>query len=98
VSFTPTASKFRGERCSGVNVVITDWQTFEPVRTGIHVACALRALHADAWDTKKLDWLCKHAPTAEAILAGTPADPIVAGWQKDLDLFRMRRKPVLLYE
>jgi len=98
VVFTPTASKFRGELCSGVNVVITDWRTFEPVRTGLHVACALRALHTEAWDTKKLDWLLKHEPTANAILAGKPADPIAASWQKDLDLFRMRRKPFLLYE
>lgn len=98
VSFTPTASKFRGELCSGLNVVITDWQTFEPVRTGIHLACALRAQHEKAWDTKRLDWLLKHEPTAAAILAGTPADAIVASWKKDLELFRMRRKPFLLYE
>lgn len=98
VAFVPTASKFRGERCSGINVVITDWRTFEPVRTGIHVACALRALHEKEWDTTKLDWLLKHAPTTQAILAGKPADEIVASWQKDLELFRMRRKPFLLYE
>ncbi|MFY9344083.1 MAG: DUF1343 domain-containing protein [Planctomycetota bacterium] len=98
IAFTPDASKFRGERCSGVNVVITDWRTFEAVRTGIHVACALRALHPDAWDTKKLDWLLKHEPTRDAILAGKPADEIVASWRKDLELFRIRRKPFLLYE
>lgn len=98
VSFTPNASKFRGERCGGINVVITDWQTFEPVRTGIHIACALRAQHETAWDTKRLDWLLKHEATATAILAGTAADEIVASWKKDLDLFRMRRKPFLLYE
>ncbi|MBM4062692.1 MAG: DUF1343 domain-containing protein [Planctomycetes bacterium] len=98
VAFTPAASRFRGERCSGINVAITDWRTFEPVRTGVHVACALRALHRDAWDTRKLDWLLKHEPTAAAILAGRPADEIVASWQQDLDLFRMRRQPFLLYE
>lgn len=98
VSFTPAGSKYRGERCSGVNVVVTDWQRFEPVRTGIHVACALRALHGPQWDTQKLDWLLKHEATRDAILAGRPADEIVAGWQKELELFRLRRKPFLLYE
>jgi len=98
VSFTPAASKFRGEPCGGVNVVITDWRTFEPVRTGIHVAGALRGQHGKDWNTDKLDWLLKHEPTRDAILAGKPADEIVASWQKDLDLFRMRRKPFLLYE
>jgi uncharacterized protein YbbC (DUF1343 family) len=98
IAFTPNASKFRGEACSGINVVVTDWRTFEPVRTGIHVACALRELFADGWDHKKLDWLLKHEPTRDAILAGKPADTIVATWQRDLDLFRMRRQPFLLYE
>lgn len=98
ITFTPTASKFRGERCSGVNVVVTDWRTFEPVRTGLVIACALRARHGAQWNTQKLDWLLKDAPTGAAIVAGTPADQLAASWQKDLDLFRIRRKPFLLYE
>ncbi len=98
IVFTPTASKFRGEPCSGINIAITDWQTFEPVRTGMHIACALHALHATQWDKKRLDWLLKHAPSTTAILAGKPADEIVGSWQKDLELFRLRRQPFLLYE
>ncbi len=98
VRFTPTASKHKGEECGGVHVLVSDWRTFEPVRTGIHVACALRALHGEQWDTKRLDWLLKHPATRDAILAGTAADAIVASWQKELDLFRLRRKPFLLYE
>lgn len=97
-AFTPDASKFRGETCRGVHVLVTDWQTFEPVRTGVHVACALRALFGDAWDCKKLDWLLKHKPTYDAILAGADADTVVAAWQKELELFRLRRKPFLLYQ
>ena len=98
VSFTPAASEFRGKRCSGINVVITDWSTFEPVRTGLHVATALRALHANQWDTKKLDGLLKHEATRDAILAGEAADTIVASWKKELELFRIRRQPFLLYD
>jgi hypothetical protein len=64
----------------------------------VHIGCALRALFADAWDTKKLDWLLKHQPTADALLAGQEPDAICASWQKELDLFRLRRKPFLLYE
>jgi uncharacterized protein YbbC (DUF1343 family) len=98
VEFTPKASRFRGERCGGVQVLLTDWRTFEPVRTGVHVACALRALFGDAWDTKQLDALLQHEASAAAIVAGTAADTIVASWQKDLELFRLRKKPFLLYE
>ena len=98
VRFTPTSSKHRGEVCGGVHVLLTDWRAFEPVRTGVHVACALRALYPDDWDPARLDWLLKHEPTRDAILAGTPADEIVAAWQQQLELFRMRRRPFLLYE
>lgn len=98
VHFTPTSSKHAGKRCGGVHILLTDWSTFEPVRTGVHVACALRALYPDDWQTKRLDWLLKHEPSFAAIVAGEPADEIVASWQKPLELFRMRRKPFLLYE
>jgi uncharacterized protein YbbC (DUF1343 family) len=97
VRFTPDASTFAGVACSGVQVVVTDWRTFEPVRTGVHVAVALRRLFAETWQTARLDWLWKHAPSHERLLAGDDAATIVAGWQKDLDLFRMRRAPFLLY-
>jgi uncharacterized protein YbbC (DUF1343 family) len=98
VRFTPTASRCQNQPCSGVNIVITDWRAFEPVRTGIHIAAALHALHADAWDVKRLDWLLKHKASADAVTKGEAADAIVARWQKDLDLFRRRRQPFLLYE
>ena len=98
VHFTPDASKHRGTRCGGVHVLVTNWQTFQPVRTGVHVACALRARFGDAWDTKRLNWLLKDDPTAAAILAGEPADQIVAAWQGRLKVFAMRRRPFLLYE
>lgn len=97
-TFTPTSSKHQGKACGGVHVLVTDWRAFEPVRTGVHIGCALRALFPDAWDTKKIDWLLKHQPTADALLAGGEPDAICAGWQKELELFRLRRKPFLLYE
>jgi len=98
VRFTPDASRHEGETCSGINLVITDWRAFEPVRTGIHLACALHTLHPKAWDTARLDWLLKDEASAAAIRAGEDADAIVASWQPGLKLFRLRRKPFLLYE
>ncbi len=98
VRFTPDASKFRGVECGGVHVLLTDWAVFEPVRTGVHVARALHRLFGEQWHTEHLDTLLKHPPTRDAILAGTAPDTIVAGFAKELDLFRLRRKPFLLYE
>lgn len=98
VRFTPDASRFAGEVCDGIDVAITDWRTFEPVRTGVAIAVALHRLFADAWDTERLDWLWKHPPSVSALRDGADAETIVAGWQRELDLYRMRRRPFLLYE
>lgn len=98
IQFTPTASKHAGQRCGGVQIAIRDWQSFDAVRTGIALARALRLLHADDWDPKRLDWLLKDEATAAAILAGEPTAAIVQRWQKDLDLYKVRRRPFLLYE
>jgi uncharacterized protein YbbC (DUF1343 family) len=81
-----------------VSILVTDWRTFEAVRTGMHIACALRLLFANDWDTSRLDWLLKDQASHDAILAGTKADDIISKWRRPLDLFRLRRRPFLLYE
>ncbi|MBL9079139.1 MAG: DUF1343 domain-containing protein [Planctomycetes bacterium] len=98
VRFTPTASRCAGEPCDGVDVVVTDWRTFAPVRTGTAIAVALHRLFPQQWDTAQLDWLWKHPASLAALREGRDADAITAGWQRELDLFRMRRRPFLLYE
>ena len=45
VSFTPTASKFKGEQCFGVFVEITDAKCFEPVQTGLTILLQMLALY-----------------------------------------------------
>ena len=98
VRFTPTSSKHRGVECGGVHVLATNWRTIEPVRVGMHVASALQQLFGSDWDTKRLDWLLKHATSCEQLRAGKPADDIIAAWRPALDVFRLRRQPFLLYQ
>ncbi|MFN3241331.1 MAG: exo-beta-N-acetylmuramidase NamZ domain-containing protein [Planctomycetota bacterium] len=98
VHFTPDSSKHRGKRCGGVHILVTDWATFEPVRTGVHVACSLHARFADDWDTRRLDWLLKDEASTAAILADTPADEILSTWKAKLRTFAMRRRAFLIYE
>jgi uncharacterized protein YbbC (DUF1343 family) len=98
VRFTPDASKHAGKPCGGIDIAITDWRAFEPVRTGLHVAAALCRLFPADFDTRQLDRLLKHEATAKALVAGAAPDAIAAGWQQELDLFRLRRKAFLLYE
>jgi len=98
VHFTPTSSKHKSKRCGGVQILVTDWRSYEAVRTGVHVACSLHALFGEAWDTKRLDWLLKDEASTAAILQGTPADEILATWNGKLRTFGMRRRAFLIYE
>jgi uncharacterized protein YbbC (DUF1343 family) len=44
--FRPTFHKFAGQTCSGVQIHVTDRQTFQPVRTSLNLLAALRELSA----------------------------------------------------
>ncbi len=57
VSFTPTSSKFKGERCSGVFVVVTDANAFEPVKTGLAIIRQLLALFPPEVKVNKASFL-----------------------------------------
>jgi uncharacterized protein YbbC (DUF1343 family) len=97
IRFSPTSSKFAGQECSGVQIAITDWQSFEPVGTGLAIACALRDRFAGRWEPDRLQWLLKSKRAWDAFAAGRSPAAIAAGWQQDLTVFRMRAKPFLLY-
>jgi uncharacterized protein YbbC (DUF1343 family) len=98
VRFTPTASKFKGEACSGVRFELTDRTAFRPVKTGLHIAAALRHLHPKQWQTRRFDRLLKNRATFDALLAAQPVAEIIASWQPALRDFMKRRRRYLLYD
>ena len=104
IEFTPTASKNANETCGGVQISITNRAELDPIAIGIELACGLQALHADAWDTTKLDRLLCDAAVAEAILsnavlADDPVRPdIEALWADELAAFERKRAKFLLYD
>jgi uncharacterized protein YbbC (DUF1343 family) len=98
IEFTPDASTFAGERCGGVNVIVTDRARFEPVRSGLEIALALQRRHGGNWEIDAYDRLLVSTATLDAIRAGRPFGAIEAAWQDALDDFRRRREPFLLYD
>ena len=50
VSFVPAASKYEGERCEGVFMILTDRLSVRPVRVGLEIASALHALSGSQYD------------------------------------------------
>jgi uncharacterized protein YbbC (DUF1343 family) len=98
IEFAPSSSKFSGEKCGGINVVITDRNQFEPLRTGLEIAVLLRKLYPDKWDAKAYDRLLGSKQTHEAILAGKPFDEVHAAAREGVDRFLRRRVQFLIYE
>ena len=103
--FSPTFDKYRGEVCGRVQLHVTDWDTFKPVETGLHML----ATCIDLWPEE-----CQWRTTAESerphfdLLAGTDkirnaltegisVDDITVGWKGDLASFMERREDFLLY-
>lgn len=98
IAFTPKSSVHAGKPCRGVRARVTDRGAFLPVRTGVGLALALRAVAGAAWKDEGLDRLFGERTTTDAIRAGRALLDIERGWDADLAAFAERRAPYLLYD
>ncbi len=97
--FTPSFSKFQGERCGGCQLHVTNRAAYRPVATTLAVLAAVRKqpgsrleLHADYFD--KVMGTCA---VREALERGQTAGRIVEGFAPGLAAFEKLRAPYLLY-
>jgi uncharacterized protein YbbC (DUF1343 family) len=98
IKFTPEASKFAGESCQGVNVIVTDRQRLRPVLTGLAIAVTLRKLYEKVWDVSKLNRLLANNEVLEAIKNGATLAELDKLSLQGLDEFLERRNQALLYK
>lgn len=97
IEFTPDSSKFQGETCRGVRILLTDRANLQPVRVGLEVAVQLRRLHPDDWEIDRYSRLLGNDAVLDALRRGDSAAQIEASYQDDLKRFLKRRKAFLLY-
>ncbi len=97
VRFTPDTSKFAGELCGGVNIVVVDRSRFRPVRAGLEIARHLHRLHPQDWETQRFNGLLSDRQTLEAVLAGKTVDEMESAWSAELQGFLHRRSRFLRY-
>lgn len=100
--FTPTASKYAGQPCQGVDIWASESAAFRPVRTGLTIISTLLRLYpgeARFLDGSPpfFDRLIGQSWVRPALLDGTPIASLEARWQDGLDRFAERRRPFLLY-
>lgn len=97
IEFIPDSSKYVNEQCHGINIAITNRETFEPVRMALEISVALRALHPDEWETKNYNRLLGSEAVSQAVLKGLPADAAMELADKGMDEFLKRRSAFMLY-
>jgi len=98
IEFTPTSSVFAGERCSGVQILITDWEPLDAVRVGLTLALVLRRDYTQTWQPEKLMTLLVNQAAYEGVVHGKGYAEITAGWAGDLAAFAGRAAVWRLYE
>jgi uncharacterized protein YbbC (DUF1343 family) len=96
-TFTPAADPYAHELCRGVRVTVVDRSQFEPVRSGLAIARALRSLYAGKWQLEKLDRLLVHPEAVRAIDAGLPLAAIADTYRAEQAAFAIKREKYLLY-
>jgi uncharacterized protein YbbC (DUF1343 family) len=105
--FRPTFQKFAGQTCGGVQLHVTDRQTFRPVRTGLAVLAALRELSGNhfAWRTEPYEFVADK-PAIDLLFggdrerlgleAGVSARELARAWEPEEDMFRGLRRGACL--
>jgi len=96
-TFKPTASKFAGEECKGVELIVTNRDIFRPVQTGVAMAIALRKVAPKQWEMSRWQTLLCHKATYDAVEEGAGLPDVIKLWEPALEQFKNVRKKVLLY-
>lgn len=104
-TFTPTTSKFQGERSEGVLIEVTDRSSFRAVTTGIAVIRTIKTLYPTEFGWRAPDRsgryffdLLAGSDTVRMLLdLSAPVLNIVRTWDEDLTQFQAVRAKYLLY-
>jgi uncharacterized protein YbbC (DUF1343 family)/CubicO group peptidase (beta-lactamase class C family) len=97
VRFTPRSSKFSGEQCSGVNIVITDRSAFKPVAVGLEIAYHIWRLHPREWKIDEYLRLLANNGALAALRQGKTPSEISRTWQAGLSEFAPLRRKYMIY-
>jgi uncharacterized protein YbbC (DUF1343 family)/CubicO group peptidase (beta-lactamase class C family) len=98
IRFKPNASVYKDEDLSGINIIVTDRSSFDSVRTGFEIAAALRKLYPNDWQVDRYARLLVNGKMLSLLQQGADAAALSAEAQKDVDAFKKRREPFLLYK
>jgi uncharacterized protein YbbC (DUF1343 family) len=97
--FTPTFSKFAGERCGGCQLHVTNRDTFRPVATTLAILQTVKRIYPEKFQLhgSYFDKVLGTSTVREALERGEPVATIVERFGAGLSEFAGLREPFLLY-
>lgn len=99
VRFTPSSSKYQGQECNGVRILVSDRDRTESYFSGIRVIneiCRVYSYQFE-WRTRHFDRLCGTAKIRNAIISNSSLDVLQNKWRKELETFLKIRAGYLIY-
>jgi uncharacterized protein YbbC (DUF1343 family) len=99
VWFTPTFSKFSGQKCGGCQLHVTDRNAYRSIATTLAILSVVKQTYGDKLElhANYFDKVLGTTTVREALERGEPAEKIVAGFEPGLETFAKLRQPFLLY-
>lgn len=97
IYFTPNASVYSGEKCGGVNLVLTDEDKFNSVLAGLTLISALYKLYPDRFEVDKSLPLLGNEKALNTLKAGRSPAAVLQDGEPLLRAFLKRRQQALIY-
>nr|WP_294864894.1 exo-beta-N-acetylmuramidase NamZ domain-containing protein [uncultured Pseudogulbenkiania sp.] len=96
--FVPDDSLYRGERCQGVRLIVTDRQALRTPLLGIELIAALQRRYPQRFELAQTLGMVGSRQVLAALQRGEDPRRIEADWQPALQRFRELRERYLLYD
>ena len=99
VSFTPESSKYQGQICNGVRIIITERDRLEPYYSGVQIVNEIYRMYPKdfQWKVKHFDRLCGTSTIRDAIINQSSLNSLRKKWQAELKSFNKIREKYLKY-
>jgi uncharacterized protein YbbC (DUF1343 family)/CubicO group peptidase (beta-lactamase class C family) len=94
---TPSSSTYSGQRCGGVNVILTNRETLDAPELGVELAAALHKLYPQQFELAKMSALLANQAALQALQNGEDPRRIEEDWRDGLERFVQVRAKHLLY-
>ena len=100
--FTPSASKYAGVPCRGVQLFITDYKAFEPVKTGVTLLFAVKTAYPDDFrflpaPKGNLSASIDRLGGDSLLRTASSAAEVYTIFEKEAEVFYRRIRPFFIY-